>query len=143
MTQTLRLAFLVLLASTPLACTARHPTTRIDDAMVDAHRFPESPSTFTIELVTNDLEVTRGDRITLDVRIERQGGFAEPVLVELAGLPDPLTTQARESRVGDAITTLTIVTDEDGEPIARAAFVVQASTLEGLRQTAPAHITVR
>jgi hypothetical protein len=113
------------------------------DAMVDAAIDREGPSTFTIEVVNDDLEVTRGERVSLDVRIVRTGGFAEPVLVELAGLPDPLRTLARESRAGDAITTLTIATDEDGEPIERSAFVVQGTSFDGLRQIAPAHITVR
>ncbi len=130
----------LLLCST--ACTAP-PMPPVSDAMTDAARIDDGPSTFTIELVSDDLVGARGDRITLDVRVVRTGGFAEPVLVDLAGLPDPLRTQARESRPGDELTTLTIVTDVDAEdPIPRSAFVVQASTIDGLRQTAPAHITV-
>jgi hypothetical protein len=124
------------------ACTAP-PMPPISDAMTDAARVDDGPRTFTIELVSDDLVCARGDRITLDVRIVRTGGFSEPVLVELAGLPDPLHTQARESRPGDELTTLTIVTDVDAEdPIPRSAFVVQATTIDGLRQTAPAHVTV-
>lgn len=123
------------------ACATRPPPTPID-ATTDAMARP-GPRTFTLTVIDDDLEVARGERIPLDVRIQRQGGFDAPVLVELAGLPDGLDTLARESRPGDELTTLTIVANEDGVPIERAAFVVQASTLDGLRQIAPAHVTVR
>lgn len=108
----------------------------------------DGPRTFTLTLLSDNLEVAYGERTTLDVRIERSGGFDEPVLIELAGLPDPpCVSQAREARVGDGVITLTIKAspDDDGDapPIDRAAFVVQASTLGGLRQIAPARISVR
>jgi hypothetical protein len=133
--------FLALVLSLGAGCATRPPPTPIDattDAMAQT-----GPRTFTLALLADDLEVVRGERITFEVRIERRGGFDEPVLVELAGLPDGLTTLSRESRPGDAQTTITIVANEDGEPIESAAFVVQATSLDGLRQIAPAHITVR
>ncbi len=101
------------------------------------------PPSFTLAPIEDELVVTRGQRIPLDVHVVRHGGLTEPILVELAGLPDACTTLAREERVGDDVTTLTIVAADDGEPIEHAAFVVQATTLDGLRQTAPARITVR
>lgn len=127
-----------------LACPTPLPPETSLDATIDAMppMPPEGPRTFTIALATDAIEVARGERVTLDVRVERSGGFDEPVLVELAGLPDGLRTMARESRVEDATTTLTILSDVDGEAIERAAFVVQASSLDGLRQSAPAHVTV-
>lgn len=141
MTHLRRIALLAFFLSLA-ACTAP-PMPPVSDAMTDAARVDDGPSTFTIELVSDDLVGARGDRITLDVRVVRTGGFSEPVLVELAGLPDPLRSQARESRPGDELTTLTIVTDVDAEDATpRSAFVVQASTIEGLRQIAPAHVTV-
>lgn len=113
-----------------------------DASAQDAPPDRTGPRTFTIRVVDDDLVVSRGERVTLEVEVRRTGGFDDPVLVELAGLPDGLITLARESRPGDEATRLVIRTDPDGEPIPRSAFVVQATTLEGLRQTAPAHVTV-
>lgn len=86
------------------------------------------------------LEVHAGGRTTLDVHVDRRGGFDAPVLVELAGLPDGLFVQAREARVGDTITQLTIEAGDDAPPIDMAPFVVQASA-QGLRQSA--RLTIR
>lgn len=128
---------------TALACAPRPPAPTLDAMHDSATPHGDGPPSFTLALIHDDLEITRGERASLDVRIVRTGGFDGPVLIELPGLPDPCVTQAREARVGDEVTTLTILADVDGEPVPRAAFVVQASSLEGLRQSAPAHITVR
>jgi hypothetical protein len=142
MTRNTRVSVLALCLSFS-ACTTP-PMPPPSDAMPDAHLPPATgPRTFTLEVAQPELEVVLGERVTLEVRVVRTGGFDEPVLVELAGLPETLVTLARESRVGDETTTLTIVTDEDGAPIPRSAFAVQATTLDGLRQIFPAHITVR
>ncbi len=110
---------------------------------MDASTHDDGPPTFTMELVDPDLVVSPGGTVPLGVRIVRRGGFAEPVLIELAGLPDPLQCQAREARAGDEVTTLRVRAPVDVEPIARSAFVVQASSEMGLRQSAPAHVTLR
>lgn len=110
---------------------------------MDASPHDDGPPTFTMELLANDLVVSPGGSVPLDVRIVRRGGFEGPVLVELAGLPDPLQCQAREARVGDTETRLTIRAPVDVEPVPRSAFVVQASSEMGLRQSAPAHVTLR
>ena len=71
-------------------------------------------------LLVASLEVHAGGRTTLDVHVDRRGGFDAPVLVELAGLPDGLFTQAREARVGDTITQLIIEAGDDAPPIEMA-----------------------
>ena len=140
MTHRTLLALLTLLFVTACAAPPMPPPS---DAVSNDVTPPTGPRTFTLAIANDDLVMSRGERITIDVRVVRSGGFAEPVLVDLAGLPDALRTQARESRPGDSVTTLTIVCDEESDPIERAAFVVQASTIDGLRQSAPAHVTIR
>ena len=110
---------------------------------MDASPHDDGPPTFTMELIDTDVVVAPGGSAPLDVRIVRRGGFDGPVLVELAGLPDPLQCQAREARTGDERTRLTIRAPVDVEPLPRTPFVVQASSEMGLRQSAPAHVTLR
>jgi hypothetical protein len=105
-----------------------------------AHDVGSERAGFFLVAASAPLEVRAGGRTTLDVRVERRGGFDAPVLVELAGLPDGVFAQAREARVGDSITQLTIEAGDDAPAVDAAAFVVQASAL-GLRQTA--RLTIR
>lgn len=114
-----------------------------DVEVVDMGLPDPGPRTFTLTVHNDDLLVERGGEVTIVVEIHRTGGFAEPVLVELPGLPDSLLSQARESRPGDRTTELVIRAFRGGETLERAPFVVQASTLDGLRHTWPAHVTVR
>jgi hypothetical protein len=108
-----------------------------DASETDAARLPDAHDDrapdFQLVLLDPTLSVLRDDSTILHVRIERVGGFDAPVLIDLWGLPDTLSAQARESRVTDSVLEITIEASEDAEPADDWAYAVQASAL-GIRR---------
>ena len=100
------------------------------------------PSGFTLSIDDPALVVAPTTQTLLHARVTRTGGFGAPVLVELWGLPDGVFAQAREARVGDGVTEVTIEAGEDAVRVESAPFAVSASAL-GFRQTTRATLSVR
>ena len=138
---------------TPIDSGESADVVQADSSSTDAERAPVPDATtrdapddrrpdFRLVLVDPPIAVVRGESAPLRVRIDREGGFDAPILIDLWGLPDTLFAQARESRVGDDVLEITVEASEDAALVEGTPFAVQASA-RGIRRTERTTISVR
>lgn len=138
-------ASLALLAGCETSVTT--PVICVGDAGIQGDAAPDSGTDSGIEFFTlsviQPVELVPGEDTVVLVEVLRADGYTSPVLLEVSGLPDAVTSHDRENRQGEATTEIYLHTDEQGPGDFRIPrFTVSATDGTGLRHTVTVDFTV-
>lgn len=102
-----------------------------------------SSGDYILSTLFDSVSLSRSTSVDVEVVVDRDPGYSEPVLVELWGLPDGVFVQPRENRMGDpgGMTRLVLRASEESWT-GETNIAVRGSDGQGLQHTLAIHLIV-
>jgi hypothetical protein len=101
---------------------------------------PNNGQSFNLNVPNATFDLTPGSSITVNVQIERVGGFSDPVALSLNGLNSDLNGTFDTPSTPDSSSTLTLTAEANATPGSRSVTI--SGTGAGVSKTAPLTLMV-